>query len=693
MRFLQAHLDWTNFRRSISQYMDLDNRALHHHNIQEQDMPALVAGLTTIGWPDESNFWQWREELRLHYNTYNRPVPPRIVRWIMGQGGPDITKHPYYALASPEPNKVNIVPDHNQRRARDTREDMRWARFAQSMLGFNENQARELANMAVLGEFTLQYVSNDAEAIIDIYERGPDSCMVTRGHRRSWSFQNHPVRAYASPDIRLAFLTRNENDIVGRCLVTNNNEAVRCYGDATKMRQALEADGISFARVGQAYQYQPVLEGQRLDYLPVQIQSGLDHNHIVAPFLDSAAAALVYFEDEDGEWVTPMTDSENTPLRLQAPAGRKGFKKGYTTGGTGGVASLLFDDTPHFHVPRTGAEVRRVRTLMEEYGLIKTYFASRFFGTTDLRTTHMENFEPEATEGSRPYLVPIAQALAFGFEHLGDESFEDPHQTGICSLPFGWDADTMNSNDPLFTVVHMSQFLEGTETVTRLPTYGMGITPLHYLEGDELCRAPVSQVTETAWARVTELTRGMVFQNTRTLIEALRDRATSSRIVLPLPEMRRQSVYSADIMSGVISSTYNSNSSHIPLASSILAESYLKGTGAVVQDELNIDMLAEAIMTNPVTQISMLVKFSMFSAACLVLEEAELISLMNYPVSPCRYQSFSLAQQGDENVVRNIRGRRAINRVVPPVIGNRPLTNIRTTIQVPDLRRQATVRI
>jgi hypothetical protein len=89
------------------------------------------------------------------------------------------------------------------------------------------------------------------EDIRFVYENGPDSCMAGEAGR-FYSSHVHPVEAYASPDLGVAYLLRGSEDmrddeavIVARAVCNmNTKEWVRIYGEHKRMGKLLEEQGF-----------------------------------------------------------------------------------------------------------------------------------------------------------------------------------------------------------------------------------------------------------------------------------------------------------------------------------------------------------------------------------------------------------------------------------------------------------------
>jgi hypothetical protein len=84
----------------------------------------------------------------------------------------------------------------------------------------------------------------DADDIEHVYRHGPNSCMSYSADGYSGSC--HPVRAYAGPDLQIAYIGRDADNITARCVVWPSKKVhTRIYGDELRLRPLLEAAGYS----------------------------------------------------------------------------------------------------------------------------------------------------------------------------------------------------------------------------------------------------------------------------------------------------------------------------------------------------------------------------------------------------------------------------------------------------------------
>lgn len=124
----------------------------------------------------------------------------------------------------------------------------------------------------------------DADEIQEVYENGPNSCMSY--YASDYAGGIHPVRAYAGPDLALAYIRNGDGDITGRALVWPDRMIHgRIYGDCERMADALQREGYSSSD----------LSGARLTLIRAEDGVGIH-----APFVDGNARAC---ETPDGKYL------------------------------------------------------------------------------------------------------------------------------------------------------------------------------------------------------------------------------------------------------------------------------------------------------------------------------------------------------------------------------------------------------
>lgn len=123
----------------------------------------------------------------------------------------------------------------------DRRTEMKLGRYLKGYLKhLTDNEISEIsAKLGVLcGDSVVQF-ARTREEIREVYENGPRSCMS--GSARSFNSDHvHPSEAYATDDIAVAFIKRDDDRITARAVCNMKDKKwVTIYGDSVRMDQLL----------------------------------------------------------------------------------------------------------------------------------------------------------------------------------------------------------------------------------------------------------------------------------------------------------------------------------------------------------------------------------------------------------------------------------------------------------------------
>lgn len=357
MRFLSLKLDFKKFKYGMAEYMDINRQVLHHHNLSETVFNQVVPLLEHIGWPDEDNWWKWREELRLLYRTAT-PLPEAVNAYMASQLESWPAADTDYYVSWKGDNMITYVPSNRQKRSKDVREEIRLTRFITRTLGGTEDIARRANELLLLGNYSLNFIDGDDEdEWVRIYEKGPDSCMRIRGHSRYFNLNTHPVRIYATPDFKLAYLTNNDNnEVVSRGIINKQtNTLLRGYGDG-RLVDILNQEGVhtdvQTAAYGTRY---PTADDARLKFKFHPDRS----DHIIAPYMDCAYQGFK-LHPEDPEYLTVIPESQH----FNSGSSSREMPFAAAKGSTRGSAIIFYDDRQQYFRASNAQE-----TLLEEAGL------------------------------------------------------------------------------------------------------------------------------------------------------------------------------------------------------------------------------------------------------------------------------------------------------------------------------------
>jgi hypothetical protein len=224
-------LNKTNEEKTMPYIVDIKNRQLMQANI--------------------------REEQRVYTGEYKQMPTDFIdeLREIVGHRIQSIRLQPLFAhQAQGNPNNVAFIMNEADL-LRDKQTSMKVGKFLNKHVNkllkasgydlLTEPQIAKLANIwrsQVNDAPELHFAEQTRKAIATIYENGPSSCMAH--DRDDYETEGvHPTEVYATEDIKLAYIKR-DNRIVARALINLiSNKYTRIYGDVDNMSNVLQAAG------------------------------------------------------------------------------------------------------------------------------------------------------------------------------------------------------------------------------------------------------------------------------------------------------------------------------------------------------------------------------------------------------------------------------------------------------------------
>ncbi len=129
----------------------------------------------------------------------------------------------------------------------DRRTEMKLGRYLKGFVkSLDDNQISDIcAKFGVAcGDSTVQFARTRAE-IREVYENGPRSCMS--GNASQYNSDGvHPSEAYATEDIAVAFIRRDDGRITARTVCNMKDKKwVSIYGDSVRMSELLTAQGFT----------------------------------------------------------------------------------------------------------------------------------------------------------------------------------------------------------------------------------------------------------------------------------------------------------------------------------------------------------------------------------------------------------------------------------------------------------------
>lgn len=237
--------------------------------------------------------WRKREAMRFEQGTYTLPIWANEA-WAALEGTQDHFAH----VSVKDPTKLAFT-ENNEKGEADVQTQMKPGRYLTKYFGhvLGETTIRNWAlQWATLYETNLVKFTTDPDEIERVYVNGPRSCMSYAAETYESPF--HPVRIYGeSPDLALAWLTDEDENIVARCIVwpAKKRRSI-IYGDDYRLNELLSREG---------YDQEP-LEGARIKRVP-------RGERFVCPYIDEVRRVR-----DTGEW---LMISENGELCAEDTAG------------------------------------------------------------------------------------------------------------------------------------------------------------------------------------------------------------------------------------------------------------------------------------------------------------------------------------------------------------------------------------
>lgn len=233
--------------------------------------------------PDaEAEGWKEREAGRLASGEY-QPVPWQDMFW-------NIPEH-YCHLSKSKPGFVAFTPGASFGMA-DRQLRMRAGRYLRKFYSVPLSEADIAEWAAKAGHEAapagLQFAT-DPDDIVEVYLNGPRSCMA---HEADHYADGHPCRVYGAGDLAVAYINRGVADyedddarVTARVVCWPEKKWYgRIYGDITRLKPLLEAEGYTRASV---------FEGARL----IRIKYG--NGQFVCPYMDDDND----FVEDNGEYL------------------------------------------------------------------------------------------------------------------------------------------------------------------------------------------------------------------------------------------------------------------------------------------------------------------------------------------------------------------------------------------------------
>jgi len=287
------------------------------------------------GPPNATNFWMWREFLRLYrhpqtgVSMYKPPV------WA---GKLDPIANHFLHVAIGDETLVAYTPN-PEKGVRDVSVTTKPGKYLQKFYpSLTEEQIRLYAN-----EHRDLYSNEDvafactADEVEHVYLHGPSSCMKKAANQFTTGIQ--PVRVYGeSPDIVLAYLDRDKG-ISGRALMDISQKPPvfsRVYGD---MNLKTKLERMGFRYVG---------DGQPMTGTKLKIVKD-DFGRIIMPYVDWCGVGRV--DNETGLITLNKSGGERVSLQNTAGYIEKTYQCPTCNGQTSGASMMYHEVHNHSKVP------------------------------------------------------------------------------------------------------------------------------------------------------------------------------------------------------------------------------------------------------------------------------------------------------------------------------------------------------
>ena len=234
------------------------------------------------------DYWaQFREYLRFYFGNYtaiNIRFPDSVDIARREQVRERMLPH-YLHNSLTASNKVAVTLE-NPHFEQDRQTIMKFGRFLNRTCNdiLSPNEIRDITTMT-MGQYEYSFHWAETEDdIIWVYENGPESCMGKEADEFDSSV--HPVAAYDSPDIAIAYVTDGNNRVIARtCCNVNDKQYNRIFGEKSVIAPFLNDAGYTVNI--------DALIGCRLK--PIE-----DDDGFVGPYVDCYDDNNIY---EIGDWL------------------------------------------------------------------------------------------------------------------------------------------------------------------------------------------------------------------------------------------------------------------------------------------------------------------------------------------------------------------------------------------------------
>lgn len=178
----------------------------------------------------------------------------------------------------------------------DKRATMKPTRYWHEYIGGSDMFECMMDAKMMVGDITLNFAKT-REDIRRVYENGPNSCMSGNAGQY-FSDAVHPVEAYATPDLELAYLSVGDEIIARSLCNANTKEYVRIYGDTGRMASFLKDAGY--------HENQYCMGGVRILKIFGKRNDEEDRRILMTPYIDGPNCEMT-LENPADEYLTVIS--------------------------------------------------------------------------------------------------------------------------------------------------------------------------------------------------------------------------------------------------------------------------------------------------------------------------------------------------------------------------------------------------
>jgi hypothetical protein len=259
--------------------------------------------------PEQKDAWRLRESERLSSTYVPLPRSWRRSNWFLygvieinwddaKPLVPTEASRNHFAHVSMTDGAMVAFTENDAKGVADRQTKMKPGKYLTKFFG-NVLKPEQITQLAT--EFAAEFApcelkfATDADDIEHVYVNGPRSCMSYSPGE--YSSDEHPTRAYAGPDLQIAYIENADRGITARAVIWPANKVhSTIYGDAGRLRPLLRAAGYK----------EGCLSGARLTALKqsgqyvVPYVDGISYGHVDGKHIVLSGSGGVYLNSTSG---------------------------------------------------------------------------------------------------------------------------------------------------------------------------------------------------------------------------------------------------------------------------------------------------------------------------------------------------------------------------------------------------------